>query len=116
MTTNTLVIIAMAPVEPLEDRDRGGDRWLRIKVYCSYASGVTLKYRSEVAGPTITSYAVIRLDRRQSLPYDRSESKRSPRINQDYNRDRSGALMIPVTPGFATDILSVSIVSGSPSP
>ena len=31
-----------------------------------------------------------RLARRQSLPYDRSESKRSPRINHDHNRDRSG--------------------------
>jgi hypothetical protein len=70
----------------------GGDRWLRTKISV-YASGVTLKSntQSEVAGPTIALYAVIRLVRRQSLPYDRSESKRSPRVNHDHNLDRNGA-------------------------
>jgi hypothetical protein len=41
-----------------------------------YASGVTLKYRTEVAGPMIALYAVIRLDQRfqiKSFSYDRSD-------------------------------------------
>ena len=38
-----------------------------------------------MAGPTITLYAVIRLDRRESFSYDRSDPKRSPRINPDHN-------------------------------
>ena len=43
MTTNTLVSIAMTPVEPPEDRDWGGDRWRRKRLsVCAF--GVTLEY------------------------------------------------------------------------
>jgi hypothetical protein len=68
-----------------------GDRWLRKKISV-YASGVTLKYQSEVAGPMIALYAVIRLDRRESFSYDSRDPKRSPRINPDHNSadDASG--------------------------
>jgi len=72
MTTNTLVSIAMAPV----GRNWGGRSVVAYKISV-YASGVTLKYRSEVAGPTIALYAVIRLDQRftiKSFSYDRSNS------------------------------------------
>ena len=91
MTTNTLVSIAMAPFEPLEDRE-----WAVI-------GGYLQKYRftlpvsrsntqSEVAGPTITSYAAIPpRPTLESLPYDRSEPKRTPRVYLDHNRDRSDA-------------------------
>jgi hypothetical protein len=86
MTTNTLVSIAMAPVPALEHRE-----WAAL-------GGCGKKHR--YTPPVSRSNTHRRWRDRRShryaaippspIPYDRSESKRSPRINHDHNRDRSG--------------------------
>jgi hypothetical protein len=56
-----------------------------------YASGVTLKYQSEAAGPAITSYAAIPpRPTLESFSHDRSEPKRTPRLNPGRSPDRNG--------------------------
>jgi hypothetical protein len=69
----------------------GGDRWLPAKISV-YASGVTLKYA--IGGRGTDDHIICRdpaSTALESLPYDRSEPKRTPRVYLDHNRDRSDA-------------------------